>query len=231
MNRVFTHEELEEMGKPTVDLLSEAIEAGDRERAKKLARRMYGEFSSMHDLYVDWTAGFMDYIYTNYGEDVLYQALRKVVDVSIESMVEATKVDLRRQVQRVAFRMRGHLQPMKIEEDDEKVCITVEPCGSGQRLVQKGAYGSPRNLALVRKPHVMTWGMSDFPVYCTHCPVLEILSIEQLGYLANVIFPSQKVAEGSCRFCIYKNVEDIPEEVYTRVGKKKPKGGRDLADG
>ena len=224
MNRVFTQEELEEMGKRTVDLLTEAIEAGDKEWAKKLVNRMYREFSSMHDLYVDWTAGFMDYIYTNYGEDVLYQALRKVVDGSVGSMVEATKVDFRRQVQRVAFRMRGHLQPMKVEEDDEKVCITMEPCGSGERLVQKGAYGAPRNLALMQKPHAMTWGMNDFPVYCTHCPVLEILSIEQLGYLANVIFPSQKVAEGPCRFCIYKNVEDIPEEVYTRVGKQKPKG-------
>ena len=52
-NRVFTQEELEEMGKRTIDLLTEAIEAGDKERAKKLAGRMYREFSAMHDLYVD----------------------------------------------------------------------------------------------------------------------------------------------------------------------------------
>jgi hypothetical protein len=225
MNRVFTQEELEEMGKRTGDLLIEAIEVGDKERAKKLVRRMYREFSSMHDLYVDWMAGFMDYICTNYGEDALYQALRKVADVSMGSIVEATKVDFRRQVQGLAFRMRGHLQPMKVEEDDEKVCVTMEPCGSGQRLVQRGAYGPPHNLTRIQKPRAETWSMSDFPVYCTHCPILEILSIEQLGYLVNVIFPSQKVAEGPCRFCIYKNVEDIPEEVYTRVGKKKPKVG------
>lgn len=225
MNKVFTHEELEEIGKRTVDLLTEAIEAGDKERAKKLARRMYGEFSSMHDLYVDWVAGFMDYIYTNYGGDALYQTLRKVVNISVGLMAEAKKVEFRRQVQWIAFMFRGHLQPMKVEEDDEKVCITVEPCGSGQRLVQKGAYGSPRNLALIRKPHAMTWGMSDFPVYCAHCPVVEILSIEQLGYPVSVTFPSKGVAEGSCRCCIYKKVEDIPEEVYTRVGKQKPRDG------
>ena len=225
MNRVFTEEELEEMGKRTVDLLTEAIEAGDKERAKKLASRMYREFSAMHDLYVDWTAGFMDYIYSNYGEDALYQALRKVIGAYVGSMVDVRNVDFRRRVQWAAGSMRGHLQPMKVEEDEEKVCITMEPCGSGQRLVQEGAYESPRNLALMMKSLAMTWGMNDFPVYCTHCPVLEILSIEQLGYLANVTFPSQKVAEGPCKLCIYKSVEDTPKELYTRVGKPKPKVG------
>jgi hypothetical protein len=81
------------------------------------------------------------------------------------------------------------------------------------------------NLARVQKASVMTWGMSDFPVCCTHCPILEILSIEQLGYLANVTLMSQKVAEEPCKLCIYKNVEDTPEELYTRLGKQKPKGG------
>jgi len=107
-NRVFTQEELEEMGKRTIDLLTEAIEAGDKERAKKLAGRMYREFSAMHDLYVDWTAGFMDYIYTNYGEDVLYQALRKVIGASTGPMVDVKKVDFRRRVRGLASVLQGH---------------------------------------------------------------------------------------------------------------------------
>jgi len=225
MNRVFSHEELEEMGKRTVDLLTEAIEAGDKERAKTLAKQMLSEFSIMHDLYIDWTAGFMDYIYANYGEDALYQALRKVVGVPLRPVVDANEVDFRRRVQVLASVLRGHLETLGVEEDDEKVCITMETCRSGQRLVQRGAYGPPRNLTRIQKPHVMTWGKSDFPVYCTHAPVLELLSIEQLGYPANVAFPAEKVAEESCKYCIYKNVEDIPEEVYTRVGKQKPRDG------
>jgi hypothetical protein len=222
MNRVFTQEELEEMGRRTVDLLTEAIEAGDKERAKKLAKRMYREASNIHDLYVEWTAGFMDYIYANYGDDALYQALRKVIGGPPRPMGSAEKVDFRRRVQGLAFALRGHLQPVKVEEDDEKVCMTMEPCGSGQRLAQRGAYGPPRNLTRIQKPHLITWGMSDFPVYCTHAPVLEIVSIEQFGYPTRVICPAEKVAEASCKYCVYKNIEDIPEEVYTRVGKSKP---------
>lgn len=223
MNRVFAKEELEEMGRRTVDLLTEAIEAGDEKRAKELARRMYREFAFMHDLYRDWAAGFMDYIHRNYGEDALYQALRKVAGAPGGPKANAEKVDFRRQVQGLAHVLRGHLETMKVEEDDEKVCIQMQPCGSGQRLLQDGGYGPPRNLAIIQKPHPMTWGLTDFPIYCTHCPVLEILSIEQLGYPAVVAIPDEKVASGSCKYCIYKNPNDIPEEVYTMVGKQKPK--------
>jgi len=222
VNRVFTDEELKQMGTRTVDLLTEAVEAGDKEQGKKLANQMYREFSWMHDLYVNWTTGFMDYIYTNHGEDALYQALRKVIGMFMGPTVDVRKVDFRRRVQEMASVLRGHLEPMKLEEDDEKVCITMEPCGSGQRLVQRGAYEPPCNLTMIQKPHPMTWGSTDFPIYCTHNPVLEILSIERIGYPASVSFPAEKIARAPCRFCIYKDVDNTPEEVYTRVGKQKP---------
>jgi hypothetical protein len=41
------------------------------------------------------------------------------------------ETDFRSIVEHQASKMRGHLQPMKIEEDDEKVSITMLPCGSG----------------------------------------------------------------------------------------------------
>jgi hypothetical protein len=221
--RVFTEEELERMGKRTVDLLDEAIEMGDQEQARELARRMYREFSAMHHRYVDWVAGLMDYVYTQCGDDALFEALRQVIGASLGQMADVRSVDFRRRVQALAASLRGHLEPIRVTEDDEKVCIAMEPCGSGQRLMERGSYQPPLNLTMLQKPHPITWGMTDFPIYCTHAPMLEILSIEQLGYPATVAFPPEKVAsERSCTYCIYKNVEDIPEEVYTRVGKQKP---------
>lgn len=223
-NTVFTQQELEEMGTRTLDLLTEAIKNADTEQAKNLATQMYNEFSSMHHLYVDWTAGLMDYLYTNYGEDALYQALRKVIGASAEPMIGLWgMLDFRARVQVLATVLRGHLEPMKVEEDDEKACIFMQPCGSGQRLCERGGYKAPRNLTMIQKPHPMTWDRTDFPVYCTHSPVGEILSIELLGYPAIVAHPPEKVArEEACGYCIYKNPEDIPEELYTRVGKQKP---------
>lgn len=226
MSRVFTDQELEEMGAQTLGLLTKAIEAGDKEQAKKLASRMYTESLSMHDSYLDWLAGLMDYIYTEYGDDALYQALRKVFEaIMVPIMVNMRGVDFRRRAQGAAALIRGHQQPMKVEEDDEKVSITMEPCGSGQRLVEKGRYGPPCNFTMIQKPQPLTFSMTDFPVYCTHSPMVEMLSIEHLGYPALVCFPpDEKVArERSCTYCIYKNVEDIPEEVWTRIGRQKPK--------
>ena len=222
VNRVFTDKELEEMGTRTLDLLTQAIESGDKEKAKRLANQMYQESSQMHDMYVDWVALLMDYIYKNDGENALYQALREWA--MQRPAVDVRKVDFRARVQGLATWLRGHLVPLKVEEDDEKVCMTMEPCGSGQRLVQNGRYKPPCSLTMIQKPHAMTWGMTDFPIYCAHEPVVEIVSIEQLGYPAQVAAHPEKVARDKpCTFCVYKKVEDTPQEFYKRVGKRKPK--------
>lgn len=232
VNRVFSEEELCEMGIPTLTLLTEAIEQADKDKAKELARRMYKEFEFIHDLYVDWTAAFMDYIYKTQGADALYHALRKAVGTPPrpsdrdkphgKQPPDSIATTFRNQVSYLASVMRGHLQPLRVEEDDEKVCMIMEPCGSGQRLMACGAYGPPRNLTMIQEPHIITWGMSDFPIYCTHAPVLEMLSMEWIGYPMTVIYPADEVATESCRYCVYKKTDDIPDEIYERVGKQKP---------
>jgi len=233
-NRVFSDEELEEMRAPTIDLLTRAIDTADGKKAKSLAKRMYEEFLAMHDVYMNWTVVLMDYIYRNDGEEVLYQAMRQVFGAPRGKKKASTQKPVTPQAntKEAAFRsrvlgfvnaLRGHLQPLKVEEDEEKVSITMEPCGSGQRLLEQGAYEPPRNLTMIQKPHTMTWGLTDFPVYCTHAPILEILSIEGRGYPSMVAIPAEKVATKGCTYRIYKNAEDIPEGFYTRVGKQKPK--------
>lgn len=229
-DRFFTDNELSELGISTLDKLTGAIESGNNNEAVNLANQMYREFEYIHDLYVDWTAAFMDYVYRENGIEALYEALRTVVGTpprpapkcqATGKQANDPESMFRNQVCFLASVLRGHLQPLIIEEDDEKVCITMTPCGSGQRLMECGAYGPPRNLAMIPDPHPITWGMSDFPIYCTHAPMLEILSIKSIGYPGTVIYPADKVATESCRYCIYKNPESIPDEVYQRVGQKK----------
>jgi hypothetical protein len=114
------------------------------------------------------------------------------------------------------------LQPLLIEEDDEKVSLTMKPCGSGERIIQKGGYEPETGLAIIKEPHRITWGMKDFPIYCVHCPVMEMLEIENTGAFTVVRTVSDPVCHESCKFNIYKNPADIPEECYTRAGQKKP---------
>lgn len=224
--REFTDQELEEMETLTLDRLKQAIDESETEEAKALAVAMYKESLQMHDMYMDWVAGFMDWIYKNHGDDALLEAQKQVYNAffRLDEMPDMRELPFRVRAAGSVRSLKGHQQPMKIEEDDEKLSITMVPCGSGERLYQKGRYDGPNNLSMVEKASPMTCGRENYPIYCTHEAVIEMLAIENLGYPITVCFPGENVSreEGGCTFCIYKDFADIPEKIWTRVGKEKP---------
>jgi len=220
-NRVFTDKELEEMGKRTLDLVLNAIDAGDREKAKELAHRMYTEFNFLHDGYFTWVTGLQTYIYQNMGVDALEEAERMAHTIESKiAFIPSGETEFRARVEDMVHGLRGHLQPITVAEDDEKVTITMKPCGSGERLIQKGGY--EQGLARVKEPHKITWGMKNFPIYCVHCPIMEALDIENAGDFLFCHFVSDPIGKEHCQFVFYKDPANIPEEFYTRIGKKKP---------
>ena len=221
--RVFTDQELKEMGARTLDLLLEAIEAGDRDRAKALAGRMQREFQYLHDGYMFWVTGLQTYIYRKLGVEAVEEAEREAH--TAEAKVVFTppeRTDIRSLVEHLAGGLRGHMQPITIVETDTTVSLCMKPCGSGERLIQKGAYSPEIGLAKIEEPHGITWGMEDFPIYCVHCPVMEALDAENTGHLGAVHVITGPLYEGACEFVFYKDPADIPEEFYTRLGKRKP---------
>lgn len=223
-NRVFTDEELKQMGEKTLDLVAAAIDSGDKERAKKLSERMYREFQGMHDLYLDWVTGLLSFIYRRHGDQELYDALSEACAAWLKPVAETyTKVDIRRKAQLFAGGLRGHLVPLKVEEDDEKITFMMMPCGSGGKLALSNAYGPPKNFAKIKKAQPMTYGMENFSVYCAHCSFQEILPIEWHGAPMVVCHPPRpdKIGQIPCRISLYKDPKKVPEELYRRVGKKK----------
>jgi hypothetical protein len=96
----------------------------------------------------------------------------------------------------------------------------MKPCGSGERIIEKGGYEA--GLARVKEPHRITWGMKDFPIYCVHCPVMEMLDMENTGDLQMVHLVSDPMRHGFCHFALYKDQKSIPENCYERLGKQKP---------
>jgi hypothetical protein len=219
--RVFTDEELEEMGKRTLELLLEVIDSGDKKKAKDLAQRMYKEFNYLHDGYFTWVTGLQTYIYQNMGIDAVEEAERQAHTIESKiAFIPSGETDFRARVENMLRGLRGHLQPITVAENDEKVTITMEPCGSGERLIQKGGY--EKGLAKVQEPHHITWGMKNFPLYCVHCPVMEALDIENTGDFMFCHSVSDPIGKEHCQFVFYKDPAYIPEEFYTRIGKKKP---------
>jgi methylmalonyl-CoA mutase C-terminal domain/subunit len=168
--RLFTDEELKTLGQRTLDLLEDALGKGENENAKKLALRMYSEFLGMHDLYRDWVTHLLTFIGERYGDDVLAEALQETVSGYTRRLAKHyTGKDTRSKIAILLAGFRGHLQPLDIEEDDEKLTITPKPCGSGGRLIQGGGYQAPCNFLKIKKPQTMTFNRPEFPVYCVHC--------------------------------------------------------------
>ncbi len=221
--RIFTDAELKELSVKTLDVLLETIDAGDKEKAKELASRMYEEFKHLHDGYFTWVSGLQSYIYRNYGIEALERAEREAHTIEANFVWNAEgPADFKSRVAAMAGGMRGHLQPVEVKEDDEKITITMKPCGSGERIIRMGGYAPEIGLAKVKEAHPITYGQEDFPIYCVHCPVMEMLDIENTGDFVSVHIISDPVGEEHCQFAFYKDPADIPEEAYTRIGKRKP---------
>jgi hypothetical protein len=220
-NRVFAGSELEELGRRTLDVLTEAIEAGEKEKAGELARRMYKEFNYLHDGYFTWVTGLLTYIYEKLGVDAVEEAERFAHTIESKiAFIPTGHTEFKDRVLDLLSGLRGHLQPIEIYEDDEKVTLTMKPCGSGQRLINMGGYEA--GLARIKEAVPFTWGMKDFPLYCVHCPLMEILTVENTGELGVCRFATDPIGKEDCQFVIYKDKKYVPEDFYTRIGKKKP---------
>jgi hypothetical protein len=146
-NRLLSTQDIAEMEKLTVDRVTDAIDAGDLEGAKKLARRMYNEFLSMHDLYRDWTVATLSFVGRRFGDKVLEEAMDAGVKAwwgpNLEKMPQEPDA-LRARVKMFDAGIKAHLQPLHSEEDDEKIVLQMRPCGSGGRLVLEGKYEGVR---------------------------------------------------------------------------------------
>lgn len=203
--KIFTREELQAMGERTLDLVQAAVEAGDKEAAKKLSKRMYAEFTAMHDLYRDWVTDLLSFIGRRYGDEDLYEVLKQTVGGYTKMMgLRYAGKSTKRKLEMLAAGLRGHLQPLTIEEDDEKFTIIPKICGSGGRLAKEGAYGPPRDFLKIKKAQAMTFDQEDWPVYCSHCHFQNIIPLEPGGSPLFITEPSTEIGEKPCRTYVYK---------------------------
>ncbi|MBU2551554.1 MAG: hypothetical protein KKB20_24295 [Proteobacteria bacterium] len=203
--RLFTQEELDTMGARTLDLLNAAIESGDLEKAGKLANRMYAEFSAMHDLYRDWLTHTFSEIGRRFGDEALGEVMGETTKGFAERLADRYEgKSLKRKVQILLAGLRGHLQPLRVEEDDEKIAIIPSPCGSGGRQVLDGLYDGPQAFLRVKGPYDWTFDRTDFPVYCTHCCFQNLYPLFPGEEGSGDLVPADKLGETPCISYILK---------------------------
>ncbi len=231
--RLFSKDEIAEMEKRSIDRLEAALDAGDVPRARELARRMHNEFLAMHDLYRNKAAALQSFIGRRFGDDVLEEALTESARswwLPILAKMPKGKEGLRQRIKMYVAGLRGHLQPLRIEEDDESVRVQMLPCGSGGRLVLEGKYEGPGALYTIRNPHRTTYGRPDFPVYCAHEAPMERLDIEQHGSPMMVVEPGAALGRDPCTFTLYKDPAFVPDAAFERLGLSRPEPADDAND-
>lgn len=121
---------------------------------------------------------------------------------------------------------------IEYSEDDEKVTISFAPCGSGGRIMQgeerdgmPALSAVPFNWPELTGAYDFTWNETGICAYCAHCCILhEKLPIASFGYPVRVTTPpiAPLTKESRCSWTVYKDLRNIPEEAYTRVGGVKP---------
>lgn len=230
--RVFSQEELDELSMDGLERVRRSIKSGDTEQALADLETLYNNLAFLHDCATCWLSSLLSYVYRNYGVEALKQA--ELVSHRIEGSLQMPPPesdDFKTVVSHTIRMLSGHVhQPVHVEEDDEKVTITVTPCGSGNMTVARGWYDYGENgIAKVSEATDITWGLEDFPVYCVHCPVQEMLEVERTGYLKFAHEHELELSKDGkgvqCKYFIYKNRDDIPEKFYERIGAVKPAPG------
>ena len=229
--RWFAPGELEQMSRPTMDRAIEAIEAGDLEAAKRLCGEMKHEWLMLHDLMAESILGLISFVQDRLGDEGVAEAWEvnceqgwKRHHAAIESLDRRQIVDLLAATWRAhsGSGVGDHPGSFTITEDDEKITFTMNPCGSGQRLVRKGLY-EKNGYGKTKEAHDWSYGRKDFPLYCTHCSFMnESMPIQWSGYPVYPSDPPEDYSTDPCTWYWYKRREDIPERHWKRYGATKP---------
>jgi hypothetical protein len=123
-------------------------------------------------------------------------------------------------LQRSAWSWHYHMGRFRIVEEEHRFAFILDPCGSGARLfrgdVQEPpfAYGAP-GAKLTKEPHMLSFGRTEFPLYCSHCAATNATQIDGLPLIFLIDGHAQLRPGMPCRQYLYKN--GAPREVEARL--------------
>lgn len=226
MSRIFTDEELAELGKKPSQKVVEAIESGDKERALAEFAKFDAVFDSNHDMYINWVSECLTYIYEHMGMEAVNECMRIHTENGMPAYKEwLDSLDYETRVRTMIDIEAMHNVPLIITEDDKAVTIQMAECSAGLRQVKNGVYDEGQYCVKLPADPSTTWGVDDFPIYCVHGPLQDQVA-QELGMKS---FYYQDVPEDfgceACKFVLFKDYDDHPDCYWERVGRKRPPKG------
>jgi hypothetical protein len=213
--------------------ISAALQTSNLDEFTRLLDTYIAEARLIHDIVADWSWALLTVFVHKWGEDSLTEVLR----VTEEPWVTVRYANLKEMTQEESLRltvegMRGHFTGqdragvIQIDDESDRWVMSFDACGSGGRMRRGDAtVGSgsrleaPYNFVNIEGAYDWTWQEKGVCAYCAHCAVVnQILPIEGIGHPMRMVeYPEN--ANDPCRWIIYKNSDNYPQEAYTRVGK------------
>ena len=213
------------MTTPGWEQAKEAIAAGDADRAVALIDRSVAQWRSLQDYSINWVTSLLTFIANELGEDGVERALRRTGEEFVKARrdPEWDTWPASKRAGAIASAMVANFGACEVEEDDDKITLSFR-CGTGGRLIDEGRYddhGGPYRT--LREPGPQTFMRDSLPVYCAHCSVNnEMQPVEWGRAPVTVEYPPERPGE-PCVHHIYKDTAAIPDEVYVRIGKPRPR--------
>lgn len=228
--RWFTEEEVLTMTTPVIKRMARAIRRGHVDEALDLGEPLAGERIVLHDFLAEagtaaigWIAGALgeerlpeafEYVFLQSAKRQVFDLISMLADRSLEARMLARDCW-------IAHSCSGagrHGGSFSIDEDDEKVTFTLDPCGSGGRMWRKGLCDSPSGLGVTSRAYPWSFGIEGLPLYCVHCAFLnELVPFRQIGSMTWPVDPPGSPDE-VCRWHVYKDREAVPADYFRRVG-------------
>lgn len=221
------------------------------ESARESFDQLRESWRQHHDRGADFQSGLLTFVARTFGESAIGDAYEHVLGPYLEQRYAPFDVrerpyeeTLERNIYLAFESMRGHLVgpdrtgDMDVFEDEDKIVLAFDPCGSGNRG-QRGdpieGTGSrsdpPYNFGVTADKHDWAWNETGICYYCAHCCyALEYWPTRRWGHPLRVvdspIHPEETTGENpkKCTWTIYKSIAAIPDEAYARVGLLKPPG-------
>jgi hypothetical protein len=203
----------------------------------------------LHDRWADLQSGLLTFIARRFGEAAIGDCYRAVLEPFLRERYGPYDIRERPYEETVernlylAFEaMRAHLVGpdrlgnMELTEHEDRWVIAFDPCGSGGRS-QRGdpIEGTPSRseppyeFGVTQEKHDWAWNETGVCYYCAHCCLTnELWAVEQWGAPVRVtdspLHPGETLGPDPkpCTWTIYKSVEAVPDEAYTRIGRRKP---------
>ena len=194
------------------------VESGHWRQARETVSAARSEHHSAHDGYRNSVARVLSLILTEWGQAAVEEF--REAHGAWPDFQPLCDESFRAQVEIVAGVNHMHLSSFRLIEDSSKVTLLYEPCGSGARLINDGAYYGTREhpLTLMREPSKSTFGEKDFPVYCNHCSEMTGTILANGGSCFLVEGWTTDHRYGGCRMHVFKSWSDVPDEFFHRTG-------------